>query len=79
MRRETLPGRRQPQWSLTSAMKAVNQDKTSLAFEPGEVLRDAGRSQMELTGGRANSAGGGDRPQDQQPVRGDVHAVRLYA
>ena len=69
VRRETLPGRRQPQGSLTSAVKAVDQDQTGLAFEPGEVLRDAGRSQVELTGGGAHPAGGGDRSQDQQPVR----------
>ena len=69
MRREPLPGRRQPQGSLTSAVKAVDQHETRLAFEPGEVLRDAGRSQMELTGGGAHPAGGGNRPQDQQTVR----------
>ena len=79
VRRETLPGRRQPQRSLTSAVKAVDQDKTSLAFEPGEVLRDAGGSQVEVTGRGTDPAGRGHRLQDQQPVRGEVHAVRLYA
>jgi hypothetical protein len=78
VRRETLAGSRQPQWSLASAVEPVNQDKTGL-IEPSEVLRDAGRRQMELTGGGADPAGRGHRLQDQQPVWGEVHAVRLYA
>ena len=69
VRRETLAGSRQPQWSLTSAVEPVNQDKTGLAFEPSEVLRDAGRRHVELTGGGADAAGGGNCPQDQQPIR----------
>lgn len=69
VRRETLAGSRQPQWSLASAVEPVNQDKTGLAFEPSEVLRDSGRRQVELTGGSADAAGGGNCPQDQQPIR----------
>ena len=69
MRRETVAGSRQPQWSLTSAIEAVNQDKTGLAFKPRDVLRDAGWRQVELTGGSADAAGGGNCPQDQQPIR----------
>ena len=66
--RETLPGCRQPQWPLTSAAEAIHQDQACLAFEPSEVLRDAGRSQVELTGRGPDPAGGGNRPQDQQPI-----------
>ena len=69
MRSKTVPGGRQPEWSLTSAVGAVNQDETGLAFEPSEVLRDAGRSHVELAGCSADPAGGGNRPQDQQPIR----------
>ena len=69
VRGEALPGGGQPQRSLPTAVKPVDQHQTGLAFEPSQVLRDAGRSQMELTSGGADPAGGGNRPQDQQPIR----------
>ena len=76
---ESLSGRRQPEWSLTSAVKAVHQNETGFAFEPSEVLGDAGRGQMERTGGGTHSAGDRDRSQDQQPIGRDLHAAKLYA
>ena len=38
-----------------------------------------GRIEVEVTGRGTDPAGRGHRLQDQQPVRGEVHAVRLYA
>ena len=67
----------QGQGPVATATRSVDQAQSGLPLQGGDVLRDAGRHEVEPPGGCRDAAGRRHCVQHEEPMRIKMHAVRL--